>query len=363
MSAAGRETGPLQFVHGDDDYRIAQVCRNILDLWRKDSPDFELEIVEGRPGDWPGSVETFLPALRTPALFSPGKILWWRDCPLASGASEPSPVRAIEQMDAERFRLLISARELDKRKRVFKDLSRLADVTPCPSLESLGKKGRHEAIGFVIETARNSEKVMDRAVAERLVEWTGRDRRTLASECEKAILHAGGEERIAQRDVEATVWPSRQLQAFAFVDAVADRDLPRALDKLEDELFGIGIDSRRSEIGLLYTLTTKFRMILMVKDLLEQGLLRDTGNSASVKPQLEALDDSHLAVDRRFNPKQHNPYVVFSAMQQSRRYGRKELVRILGVLLKTNGDMLTFSVDPASQLRKCVMDIIRGSGA
>ncbi len=360
-----------RLVHGDDDWRIQRECRRILEEWERGHPRFDTEIVDGQDGDWDASLGAFLSAVSTPSLFAPGKIVWWRNCPLSSppasrGKAGPKEkddlVRRLEGADPARTLVLISCFQPDRRLRRFRDLAGLLEATECPSLESLGRQAQPQAVGWVRELARARGKSMGEDVAEQLVEWTGRDWRLLESECEKAVLHAGEAGEVSRQDVEATVWPSRQLRAFAFLDAVGRRDLAQALDRLEDELFGMKGDSRRSEIGLLYSLSGRFRLMLILRDLLDRKLLAPTRSSSDLRSRLERLDPEAYPKDRRFNPLMRNPFEILNVLAQAGNYSRAELRRGLEILLEANRLLITIQVEPAALLRQCIMDLVQGRG-
>ena len=106
-----------RLVHGDDDWRIQRECRRILEEWERGHPRFDTEIVDGQDGDWDASLGAFLSAVSTPSLFAPGKIVWWRNCPLSSppasrGKAGPKEkddlVRRLEGADPARTLVLIS---------------------------------------------------------------------------------------------------------------------------------------------------------------------------------------------------------------------------------------------------------------
>ena len=80
-----------------------------------------------------------------------------------------------------------------------------------------------------------------------MVQSVGPHRRQLANEVEKLCLYVGDRAEIALADVDAVVTRNKQARAFALGDALGDRDLPRLLRTLDEELWEDEV--RYTEIG------------------------------------------------------------------------------------------------------------------
>lgn len=376
----------LVFVYGDDDFEVKTQCRRLLDCWKKEDPNVEVEIVDGQASQKKESLDRIFAlkeALETYPLFGSRKFIWFRHCNfLSDGRSEDSepevsnPVgdplegllASLKRCNWKTTKLLISATRVDKKRSLYKWLKQAGKVIFCESLAIQGKTKQDEkaaeskALELIESEVHRSSKGIQRKVAQRMVELVGLDRGTLVSECEKAILHSRDSEEVALSNVEATVSPTRQAKSFAFVDAVANRNLEKALARLEDEIWSAKADGQKSELGLLHTLVSKFRTLLLVKDAMEGELLRPARYYSQFKHQISSLDKSMFPEDRRFNLLDQHPYVISLAMPLVEQYQEHELVRILEVLLEANQQMVFASVDSISVLRECVIKIVLGEG-
>lgn len=372
----------LVFVYGDDDFEVKVQCQKLWDYWKKEQPNVELEIIDGQANQTREAldmVSALKESLETYPLFGSRKFIWFHHCNfLADGRSKDSELEdskpkvsnpvgdalegllaSLKRCDWKTTKFLISATSVDKKRRFYKWLEQVGKVIFC---ESLAMQGEAVALRLVESEVRRSSKVIRREVAQRMVELVGLDRGTLVSECEKAILHSGDSNEIALSDVKATVSPTRQAEDYKFVDAVAERNLEEALTRLEDEIWSMKTDSRKSELGLLSGLVSKFRTLLLVKDAMERGLLRPASYK-QLQSQMSSLDESMFPKDRRFNLLVQHPFVIFKTMPLVGRYRESEMVRILEVLLEANQQMVFASVDPASVLRECVIKIVLGEEA
>src|SRR5207244_8336123 len=166
--------------------------------------------------------------------------------------------------------------------------------------------------------ARQKE-ISDEALAE-LVGRIGPNARQLDNEIEKVCLYVGARKEIEFADVAAVCSRNKTARAFALGDALGDRDLPRLLRCLDEELWELKLDRSKSEIGLLYGLIAKVRAMIMLKEMLREGWVKPDMDYQRFKAQLERVPAEQLPADRRFNPLALNPYVLFKALPQVKRY-------------------------------------------
>ena len=147
-------------------------------------------------------------------------------------------------------------------------------------------------------------------------------------------------------------------RAFALGDALGDRDLPRLLKRLDEELWEVKFDSQKSEIGLLYGLISKVRAMLLLKEMLREGWIKPDGDYNRFKAQLERVPADKLPADRRFNPLALNPYVLYKALPQVKQYSHTELVRAMDLLLQCNQRLVTSGLDESLVLQQALVQIV-----
>ncbi|MCS1409415.1 MAG: hypothetical protein M2R45_02596 [Verrucomicrobia subdivision 3 bacterium] len=363
----------LVLVCGDDDFEVKIKSQDIVVQWKKGCAGLELETIDGQSGNARealAGISSVKAALETLSLFGTGKIVWFRYCNFLgegrvatakqTGDGIEGLLATLKACDWRNTRFLVSASSVDKRKRFYKWVKQSGQVISCESLSAQGEAAESIALDLISAEVRRASKTIQQDVAERLIRLVGLNRRAIVAECEKAILHAGENDEVTYADIESTVSPTRQAKAFAFADAVADRQLESALARLEDEVWSMRTDRQKTELGLLYGLISKFRNMLQVKDLVTRKRLCPERNYARFRLQFNALDRSQFSEDRRFNPLSQNPYVIFRAVSQVGWYTETELIRALEMLMVSNQRMISVSVNPASVLRECVMEIVLG---
>ena len=151
---------------------------------------------------------------------------------------------------------------------------------------------------------------------------------------------------------------NKTARAFALGDALGDRNLPALLKRLDEELWETKFDKDKSEIGLLYGLIGKVRAMLLLKEMLREGWLKDTRDYNQFKTQLERVPADKLPGDRRFNPLALNPYVLYKALPQVKKYSSAELVRAMDVLLRCNQRLVSSGLDEVLVLQQALVQIV-----
>jgi len=151
---------------------------------------------------------------------------------------------------------------------------------------------------------------------------------------------------------------NKTAKAFALGDALGDRDLPRLLKRLDEELWETKLDPKKSEIGLLYGLISKVRAILLLKEMLREGWIKPEADYNRFKAKLAAIPADKLPADKRFNPLALNPYVLYKALPQVKKYSQSELIRAMDLLLRCNQRLVGSGLDEALVLQQALVQIV-----
>src|SRR5262249_14203669 len=133
----------------------------------------------------------------------------------------------------------------------------------------------------------------------RFVAFVGPNSRLLHSEAEKLATYVGARSRVEAPDIDAIVTRNKQIRAFALGDAVCERNLRKLLRHLDEELWEMKRDNQKSEIGLLYGIISKVRVMIFLKEMLREGWLKPDADYNRFKMQLERVPPQALPEDRR----------------------------------------------------------------
>jgi DNA polymerase-3 subunit delta len=258
----------------------------------------------------------------------------------------------------QNVRLLVSAGKVDKRKTIYKTLEKIGSVEILAGWSAEDSDWAAQAEAFALRTLGELRKeISDEALA-RMVANAGPNARALRAEIEKLSLYVGERPRIGSEDVDAIVTRNKQARAFAMGDALGDRNLARVLRCLDEELWETRRDPQRNEIGLLYGLISKVRVLIFAREMMAQKWLKPENDFNRFRNQLSRVPADGLPEDKKFNPLAMNPYVLFRAMGQARNYTQAELIGAMDLLLECNQKLISRNLDPALVLQQALVRIV-----
>jgi len=356
---------------GDDEFAVKQRAKQLHQQWCEELGGMDHEIIEAtvsNSGEALTALARLREALQTLPFFGSGKVIWLRDCNFLGDertASASDVTQTLNELAEElkkfswqNVRLLISAGKVDKRKTFFKTLDKMGTVETFSgwSVDDRDWAERAEVAAGAAVRLRQKE-ISEEALAE-LVNRVGPNPRQIENETEKLCLFTGGRKKIEFADVAAICTRNKTARAFALGDALGDRDLPCLLRRLDEELWGVKTDSHKSEIGLLYGLISKVRAMLLLKEMMREGWIKPEADYNRFKAQLERVPEDKLPADRRFNPLALNPYVLYKALPQTKKYSQSELVRAMDLLLRCNQRLVSSGLDEALVLQETLVQIV-----
>lgn len=371
-AAKAKPTLPLLLVCGDDEFAVQQRARRVYRDWCEELGGTDHETIDAAAGNGDDALRALgrlREALQTLPFFGAGKALWFRNCNFlgADRAGASKDVTAalaalaaeLAAFDWRGVRLVISAGEADKRRVFFKTIEKAGAVEWLTgwSLDQRGWADEAERRA-AREFQERGKRADDDALAE-LVARVGPNARQLVIEVEKAALHAGDRPEVGRADIEAVCPRNKQARAFALADAFGDRDLPRALRRLDEELWEIRLklDKDKSEIGLLYGLISKARALILLRELTREGWLEPGATYDQIKTLGQRVPADRLPADRKYNPLAMHPFVLSNALRQTRNYTSAELARAMKVLLEANRQLVSSSLEPALVLQRALVEI------
>ena len=364
---------PLALVCGDDDLAVKQRAKQIFTEWSAELGGMDHEIIEataGNSGEALAVLGKLREGLNTLPFFGGGKAVWLRDCNFlgedrtASASAVTATLAEISEelknFQWQNVRLLISAGKVDKRKTFFKTLDKIGTVELFAAWSLEDKDWADRAQIAARAALKLRQKEISREALMELMQRAGSSARQLENEVEKLCVSVGDRNKIELADVTLICPLNKSARAFALGDALGDRDLPRLLKCLDEELWEIRakINKDKSEIGLLYGLTTKVRALLFLKEMMREGWIKEPRDYNSFKLQLEKVPADKMPAEKKFNPLATNPYVLYKALPQVRKYTSAELVNALEVLLRCNQRLVSSGLDEALLLQQALVQIV-----
>ena len=369
-SPVSKHPAPLVLVCGEDDFAVKQRAKQLYLQWTEELGGMDHEIIDAavsNSGEALKALAKLREAMQTLPFFGSGKAIWFKDCNFLS-EERAATKDVIESLVAladelkefawQNVRLLVSAGKVDKRKVFYKTLDKLGTVESFAGWSVDDRDWASQAEVWARKGLRTRQKeISDEALAE-LINRVGANARQLDSEIEKVALYVGDRKEIEFEDVATICTRNKTARAFALGDALGDRDLPRLLARLDEALWEVKLDPQKSEIGLLYGLISKVRAMLLLKEMLREGWVKPDMDYNRFKAQLERVPTDQLPEDRRFNPLAINPYVLYKALPQVKRYSEAELVRAMDLLFQCNLRLVSSSLEESLVLQQALVQIV-----
>ena len=376
MPAPTATSAPVLLVCGEDDFNVKQRARQVFQKWSEELGGMDHETIDaqvGNSGEALKALAKLREGLNTLPFFGGGKVVWLKDCNFLADDRTSSSQAVTETLGEiatelksfkwQGVRLLVSAGKVDKRKTFYKTLEKIGEVESFAALSIDDKDWVSKAEDHALKQLKALKKTIGDEALSELVNNVGPNLRQLTSEVEKLALYVGNRTQIEVEDVDVIVTRNKQARAFALGDALGDRDLPRLLRCLDEEMWGMKFDSAKSEIGLLYGLISKVRALIFLKEMLREKWIQPEGDYNRFKSQLERIPKEKLPEDKRFNPLALNPYILFKALPHARRYSSDELVRAMELLLQCNQRLISSSLDEKLVLQQTLVEIVRNSAS
>jgi DNA polymerase III subunit delta len=369
-AAALKQASPLVLVFGEDDFAVKQRAKQIYLQWTEELGGMDHEIIDAavsHSGEALRALAKLREALQTLPFFGSGKAIWLQGCNFLSDERAATQdvleslahlADELKEFSWQNVRLLISAGKVDKRKVFYKALDKIGTVENFAAWSVDDRDWAQQAEAWALKALRTRQKeISDEALAE-LVSRVGPNVRQLESEVEKVSLYVGERKDVGFDDVATICTRNKTARAFALGDALGDRDLPRLLARLDEELWEVKLDPNRSEIGLLYGLISKVRAMLLLKQMLREGLVKADNDYNRFKAQLERVPADQFPEDKRYNPRSINPYVLFKALPQVRRYSEAELIGAMDLLFQCNLRLVSSGTDASLLLQQTLVQIV-----
>ena len=364
--------GPLLFIYGDDEFAVSQRARNVYRKWCEKEPvGGDNEIIEAHAVNTGEALKALVrlnESIKTFPFFGEGKIIWFKSCNYLGDdrTAKSSDVNSglvglaseLKTFEWGKVKLIISSGKPDKRKAFYKALVKLADTEEFAAISLDDRDWQAKTEQFVAAKLKSLGLVIKYPVISKISQLVGPDTRALTSECEKLASFVFSSEDITTSDVELIVTQGKHAKAFALGDALAERDLPKTLKRLEEDMWAAKTDRKKSVIGLVAGLVNKMRSLLFARELLDLGLIQHVKGFAQFKSQIERLPAEIFGSDRRISPLGIHPYVLFNATSQAQNYTREELVGAMDLLMQSNHRLVSSSLDESFVLQRTLTQIV-----
>jgi DNA polymerase-3 subunit delta len=363
-----RAPANIHAIVGSDESAIKNAAKELATkLAPADAGDFGVEIIDGAADNAEQAatrIRSAIEALQTLPFFGGSKLVWLKnanflgDNPIGRAAGVQF---ALEELAAEldgqfgpEVTFLLSATEVDKRRSFYRTLGKYAEVQVLDKLDSNRSGWEEEATDLVQARAQQRKLSFDEDALDLFTLLTGGDTRQVENELEKIDVYLGQERRVALSQVRALVPLSRSGVIFELGNAMAERDLARALTLVRRLL-----DQGESAIGiLLVAIIPTIRNLLLAKDLMDRHRLTRPFAPFSFISALNRLPASATEHLPRKKDGSINGYALGIAATQAHRFQADHLIAGLEACLEANLQLVTTQLDHELILNQIVVKLL-----
>ena len=358
-------------VVGSDDVEIKHIAAELAEkLKPKDASEFGSEIIDGAADNAEQAaarIRSTIEALRTLPFFGSEKLVWLKNANFLGDdqkARSASVQAALEELTetleggiGPEIIFLISAIDVDKRRSFYKSLAKRAELQVFDKLDSSRGGWEEEATEMVAARAKKRKLQFDEDALELFVLLTGGDTREIENELEKIDIYLGKERAVHVDLVRELVPLTREGVIFDLSNALAERDLERALDLVRQLL-----DQGESAIGiLLVAILPTVRNLLLAKDLMERHRISRPHVPFPFISTVNRLPADAIAHLPRKKDGTVNAFALGIAAQNAHRFSTEQLIAGMRACLAANLQLVTTQLDHELILTEVVVKIL-GSG-
>jgi DNA polymerase-3 subunit delta len=358
----------IHAVVGSDESEVKRVAAELVaDLAPPDAGEFGVEVIDGcadNADQAAARIRSTIEALQTLPFFGGAKLVWLKNVNFLADTvlgRSSSVQEALEELAdvinaglGEEVTFLVSALDVDKRRSFYKSLGKRAELQVFDRLDSTRSGWEEEATEIVRRRAEVRGLQFDSGALELFVLLTGGDTRQIENELEKIDVYLGRERSVTVEHVRELVPLSRSGVIFELGNALAERDLGRALTLVRRLL-----DQGESAIGiLLVAILPTIRNLLLAKDLIERHRLPRPHVPFQFISALNRLPESATEHLPRKKDGGISGYALGIAAQNAHRFEKQQLLEGMEACLRANLRIVTSQLDHELVLTEIVVQVI-----
>jgi len=309
----------IYLVYGDEQYFIDEKVNEILS---KNSV-YEKIVYDA----YEDSLSKVIEELNISSLFSNDKIVVFKNCYFLTGTKgdiehNTDELLSFFKNENDNIIILTASQQVDKRKKIVKELEKIAEVSIC------NKLNEKEIEKFIIDYCNKNGYKIDRDAINKFMDFVPNDIYSIVNELNKMFTYKDDDKKIAIEDIKKGTSKFLNSNIFDLIDAIVNKDIDKSLSLYDDLIL-----LNEEEIKLIVILANQFRLIYQIKEMYSKGY--------------SELDISkNLAV---------HPYRI--KLLNSKRITSKEALGYLGRLAKLDQDIKMGLIDKEVGFERFMLDI------
>ncbi len=340
-------------VFGNDEYRVSAAIREKIDeLVPLENQAFGLEVIEAQADNVDGArqiISRVLESLQTMTMFGGDRVVWMKDANMLNDSvvGRSAVVKTlVNELGAlikaglpDDVRLVVTSPKIDKRYAFYKACKAAGELQEFSVPEKSYKADEH-AGQFLTEMLQQAGLKMSPSTRDLFVEKVGTETRQIANEVEKLAVYMNRKGEVSAADVTTISSASRDVLSWDFAEAVASRNLEKALGVLRQLMF-----QGESAVGLIMGLENRFRDLLIIRHAIHQRWLGFTGAGKWQKASWNVPPDAEDALAAcEGDPRNMNPFRVGMLATEAKKYTRRELQMAQALAFQAHQELVSSSL-------------------
>ncbi|MEY2536691.1 MAG: polymerase subunit delta [Verrucomicrobiota bacterium] len=362
------DAAKIYAVVGSDESEVKRTAATLAEeLTPPGLGEFGVEVIDGcadNAEQAASRIRSTIEALQTLPFMGGTKLVWLKnanclaDSVIGRAASVQSALEelcdVISSNLGQDVTFLISAAEVDKRRSFYKSLAKCAELQIFDRLDATRSGWEEEATEIVRERVSKRKMQFEDDALELFVLLTGGDTRQIENELEKIDIFLGASRPVTVEHVRELVPLSRAGVIFELGNALAQRDLERALTLVRRLL-----DQGETAIGiLLVAILPTIRNLLLAKDLMERHRMPRPHAPFSFISAINRLPEEATAHLPRKKDGGISGYALGIAAQNAHRFATADLIEGMEACLQANVRLVTSQLDHELVLTEVVVKLI-----
>lgn len=320
-------------IFGGESYLVENTAKKIIHmLLPEDKKEFGLEIIYANDTD----IKNIMSAIKTPSLFGLKRVVWIKDCENLLEKKSEGFDKNIERSIPDNTYVILTAEKAGKK---------IGEVIEFSAFKENKKSDKNQAYEFAQLKLKKSGKKLSPIAFEYLLSLTGVNLRQIMNELEKLELYCKDKDNITEDDINILIPKSIEYAPFAMSDAIAEKNLTRALELLEE--FS---RAKNSGYSLVPMLTKRIRLLLQIKILIEK-------NDIPLNIVRKGYYDQKTYSSASKKLSGQHPYLIFRIAQQSLKFQKEELIANIKKLFETEVSIKTGNVPQKLALEMLIAGI------
>ena len=310
----------IYFLYGPDSYRSQKKLNAIINGYKKlHESGLDLKVFEGNGF----SFNDFKTDTEQVSMFREKKLIVLRDVFSNKEFKEKFLEKKEEFLKTDNIIVFHQGEDFSKKESLYKFLRKKTKRQDFQEFVSFKEANLRKWIKIKIHTLQGS--INDRALNE-LVVFVGNDLWRMENEIYKLVNFKDGKE-ITIEDVHFLVRPKIETDIFKTIEAIAFKNKKKAL-----ELFQVHLNEGAKVPYLLSMIAYQFRVLLIIKDLIERGL--------------SISQNSNL-----------HPFVIRKTRPLVDRFTFLELKEIYQKILKIDTDIKVGRIEPRTAIDLLIIEL------